>query len=56
LSLKQFLGRKKNSWLQINFHFLKNNPLKGLFTRESEFALGLPIFLNIKIIIICKRG
>ncbi len=31
------------------------NPYKGLFTRESDFALGQPIFLNIKIIIFCKR-
>ncbi len=28
--------------------------LKGLFTRESDFALGQPIILNMKIIISCK--
>jgi hypothetical protein len=38
--IKTVFERKKNFWLQINFHFLKNNPLKGLFTHESEFALG----------------
>jgi hypothetical protein len=33
----------------------RERDVKGLFTRESDFALGKPIFVNIKIIIFSKR-